>query len=52
MSKATLYDFNPRNTGLYEAHLWKAYYDRDWPLALLPVYRMLWCIGCCVRSSA
>lgn len=41
MSKATLYDFNPRNTGLYEARLWKAYYDRDWPLALLLVYRML-----------
>jgi len=39
--KGSLYDFNPRNTGLYEAHVWKAYYDRDWPLALLLVYRML-----------
>ncbi len=39
--KESLYDFNPRNTGLYEANVWKAYYDRDWPLALLLVYRML-----------
>jgi hypothetical protein len=41
MSKATLYDFNPRNTGLYEAQLWKAYYDRNWPQALLLVFRLL-----------
>jgi len=39
--KGSLYNFNPRNTGLYEANVWKAYYDRDWPLALLLVYRML-----------
>ncbi len=39
--KGSLYDFNPRNTGLYEANVWKAYYDRDWLLALALVYRML-----------
>ncbi len=39
--KGYLYDFNPRNMGLYEANVWKAYYDRDWPLALALVYRML-----------
>ncbi len=39
--RGSLHDFNPRNTGLYEANVWKAYYDRDWPLALLLVYRML-----------
>jgi len=39
--KATMYNFNPRNTGLYEARVWEAYYDRNWPRALLLVYRLL-----------
>lgn len=41
MNKASLYAFNPRNTGLYEAQVWKAYYDRRWPLALALVFRLL-----------
>jgi len=41
MSSASLYDFNPRATGHYEARLWKAYYDRDWPLALVLVFQLL-----------
>src|SRR5919198_2593503 len=39
--KGSLYDFNPRNTGLFEAQLWKAYYKRNWPLALFLVFRLL-----------
>jgi hypothetical protein len=39
--KGSLYDFNPRNTGLLEAQLWKAYYERNWPLALFLVFRLL-----------
>lgn len=41
MSMGSLNTFNPRNTGLYEAQLWKAYYDRNWLLALSLVYRLL-----------
>lgn len=41
MRKGTLYDFNQRNTGLYEARLWKAYYDRRWPLVLALLLRLL-----------
>jgi hypothetical protein len=41
MKRGSLYDFSPRNTGLYEARLWKAYYDRNWPLALSLVFRLL-----------
>lgn len=37
----SIYRFNPRNTGLYEARLWKAYYDRNWPLALTLLYRLM-----------
>lgn len=41
MKRGSLYGFNPRNTGLYEARLWKAYYDRRWPTALLLLFRLL-----------
>lgn len=41
MNKGSLYDFNARNTGLYEARLWKAYYDRRWLLALSLLFRLL-----------
>jgi hypothetical protein len=41
MNQASLSTFNPRNTGLYEALVWKAYYDRRWQLALLLLFRML-----------
>ncbi|HZS87858.1 MAG TPA: hypothetical protein VFE42_10270 [Chloroflexota bacterium] len=37
----SLYTFNPRNTGLYEARLWKAYYDRQWPRALALLFRLM-----------
>jgi hypothetical protein len=38
---ASLSDFNPRNTALYEAQLWRAYYDHRWPQALLLLFRLL-----------
>jgi hypothetical protein len=37
----SLYTFNPRNTGLYEARLWKAYYDRNWLQALVLLFRLM-----------
>ncbi len=40
MSKGSLCAFDPRTTGLYEAPLWKAYDDRNWPLALSLAYRL------------
>jgi hypothetical protein len=37
----SLYTFNPRNTGLYEARLWKAYYDCKWAQALVLLFRLM-----------
>jgi hypothetical protein len=41
MQRGSLPAFNPRNTGLYEARLWQAYYDHNWPLALMLLYRLM-----------
>lgn len=41
MRKGSLYEFNPHNTGLYEARLWKAYYDRRWVQVLVLLLRLL-----------
>lgn len=41
LRQGNLYTFNPRNTGLYEAQLWKAYYDHRWLAALGLLFRML-----------
>lgn len=38
---ASLYSFSPRNTALYEARLWEAYYDRQWFRSLLLLFRLL-----------
>ncbi len=37
----SLFAFNPRNTGLFEAQLWRAYYDRNWPRALVLLFRLV-----------
>jgi hypothetical protein len=37
----SLYDFSPRNTALYEARLWQAYYDHNWPRSLALLFRLL-----------
>jgi hypothetical protein len=37
----SLYTFSPRNTALYEARLWQAYYDHDWPRSLFLLFRLL-----------
>lgn len=39
--KGDLYRFSARNTGLYEAQLWKAYYSHRWLAALVYLYRVL-----------
>jgi hypothetical protein len=41
MQRGSLTAFSPRNTGLFEARLWQAYYDHNWPLALLLLYRLM-----------
>jgi hypothetical protein len=41
LQRGSLTAFNPRNAGLYEARIWRAYYDHNWPLALLLLYRLL-----------
>jgi hypothetical protein len=37
----SLSSFSPRNTALYEAQLWQAYYDHHWPRALVLLFRLL-----------
>jgi hypothetical protein len=37
----SLYNFSPRNTALYEARLWQAYYDHDWPRSMFLLFRLL-----------
>jgi hypothetical protein len=37
----SLYSFSPRNTALYEARLWQAYYDHDRPRSMFLLFRLL-----------
>lgn len=41
MTRASLYQFSPRNVALYEARGWKAYYERHWLLTLALLFRLL-----------
>jgi hypothetical protein len=41
MAVEALCSFNARNTGLYEAEVWRAYYDRKWIKSLALLFRML-----------
>ena len=41
MSHGSLTAFNPRNTAVYEARLWQAYYDRQWVRSLILLYRLM-----------
>jgi hypothetical protein len=41
MAVEALCAFNPRNTGLYEAEVWRAYYDRKWIKTLALSFQLL-----------
>jgi hypothetical protein len=41
MSHGSLTTFSPRNTAVFEARLWQAYYDRRWVRSLILLYRLM-----------